>query len=129
MDAITLLASPIAASQPVLPPVNKTGPVITLGNAGSAMPEISLPGSGQNAGVDFASIDRKRLETVQHAAQQVAIANVFIVGDKHFTIFKDVTGQYITRFTSLRDGKVTYIPEPELIRQTAPTASAVNIRV
>lgn len=128
MDAITLLANPIAAaSAPVLPPVKTGGPTIPLGNT-AATAELSLPGSGDNAGLNMASVDQKRLETVRQAAQQVAIANVFIVGDKRFTIFKDVTGQYITRFTSLRDGKVTYIPEPQLIRQTLPN-SALNITV
>ncbi|HUP13386.1 MAG TPA: hypothetical protein VM187_14275, partial [Niastella sp.] len=55
-----------------------------------------------------------RLQAVQNMSQQ--ISDTFVVSDRTFTIFKDATGQYITRFTSLRDGKVTYIPEPNLFR-------------
>lgn len=39
----------------------------------------------------------------------------FAVTDRVFTLFKDSSGQIITRFTSLRDGSVTYIPEPEIL--------------
>lgn len=63
---------------------------------------------------DAAAAEHKRLEMVKQAAQD--IANVYVVSDKQFTIFKDASGQYITRFRDLRDGKVTYIPEPELFR-------------
>ena len=58
--------------------------------------------------------EQQRLQTVQRLSQQVA--DIFVVSDRTFTIFKDVSGQYVTRFTSLRDGKVTYIPEPNLFR-------------
>jgi len=60
--------------------------------------------------------DQARFQAAQQMAQHVAIANPYVVGDQAFTIFKDSTGQYITRYTSLRDGKVTYIPEPTLFK-------------
>lgn len=56
----------------------------------------------------LAQLDAKRLERLNQAA------NSFALGDQRFTIYKDTTGQFITRFTSLRDGKVTYLPEPTL---------------
>ncbi len=77
---------------------------------------------------DVQVAEQKRYETVQRIAQD--IANVFIVSDKTFSIFKDNTGQYITRFTSLRDGRVTYIPEPQLLRMSqssAPSVLKINV--
>lgn len=72
--------------------------------------------------------DQKRFEAIKRMAQQVA--NVFIVNDRRFTIFKDASGQFITRFTSLRDGKVTYIPEPDLIKISGSVMpNVVNIDV
>lgn len=58
--------------------------------------------------------DEARYETVKKAAQM--FKDVYAVRDTKFTIFKDNSGQYITRFTNLRDGKVTYIPEPEIMQ-------------
>ncbi len=43
------------------------------------------------------------------------IANKYVLGDTRLSMFyKDLSGQYVTRFVNLRDGKVTYIPEPRL---------------
>jgi len=100
------------------------GPAMQGQGAGSAaqatvLPKPStseaqvMPVSEPQQEFDAAVADQKRHEAVQRAAENVA--DLFVVGDKRFTIFKDVTGQYITRFTSLRDGKVTYIPEPALL--------------
>ena len=55
----------------------------------------------------------KRLEALQKAAESY-FKNVYAVSDQEFTIYKDASGQYITRYTSLRDGKVTYVPEQNL---------------
>ncbi|MBN66297.1 MAG: hypothetical protein CMM94_01865 [Rickettsiales bacterium] len=66
-------------------------------------------------GAQPASTDAKRQAQVERAAQQL-FKDVFAVSDTKFTIFKDSTGQFVTRFTSLRDGRVTYIPEPDIVR-------------
>ena len=77
--------------------------------------------------LDLAKAEETRLHAVERAAQRAVES--FVVSDKTFTIFKDVTGQYITRFFSLRDGRVTYIPEPELLRTSNPEIVAlVNIK-
>jgi hypothetical protein len=78
-------------------------------------PSAGLPKPAQDQ-VDFnaQAAEQNRAAAVHKAAQQVA--NVFVIGDQTFSLFKDATGQYITRFTSLRDGKVTYIPEPTLFK-------------
>ncbi len=60
-------------------------------------------------------LDSRRLEQVQRAAQSF-FQDVYAVSDTRSTIYKDNSGQYITRYTSLRDGRVTYIPEPALLQ-------------
>jgi hypothetical protein len=57
--------------------------------------------------------------TFEKAIQQIASSfkNTYAVSDKQFTIFKDATGKYITRYVSLRDGSVTYVPTtPTVVR-------------
>lgn len=56
--------------------------------------------------------ESRRQAMVQQAANK--FKDFFPINDISFTIFKDSSGQYITRFTSLRDGKVTYIPEQNM---------------
>lgn len=123
MDPLGILPSVTAqtASLPALP-------------VKAAAPSLPLPGAGATGGgdsgqdVDIRNAEQKRYEAVKQAAQE--IANVYIVSDKTFTIFKDATGQYITRFTSLRDGRVTYIPEPELFkRASSAVAPLVTLNV
>ena len=99
-------------------------PIVTLPQApkaqapAPALPRHEVPvlplGNGDTSAFDPKDAERQRFEAVQRLSQQVA--DIFVVSDKTFTIFKDVSGQYVTRFTSLRDGKVTYIPEPNLFR-------------
>jgi len=55
-----------------------------------------------------------RLAEVQKAAQVIQ-ANYYVVSDVTFTIFKDSVGDYVTRYTSLKDGKVTYYPQKSLL--------------
>jgi hypothetical protein len=50
---------------------------------------------------------------VQQASQIVA-SNPYPVSDQRFTIFKDIAGDYVTRFTSLVDGSVEYYPQKGL---------------
>ena len=69
---------------------------------------------GDTQAFDPRVAEQSRLQMVQKLSQQ--ISDIYVVSDRTFTIFKDVSGQYVTRFTSLRDGKVTYIPEPNLFR-------------
>lgn len=79
----------------------------------SAEPVLPI-GNGASETFDVEAVEQRRYETVRRASEQVG--EMFVVSDKRFTIFKDSSGQYVTRFTSLRDGKVTYIPEPNLFR-------------
>ncbi len=84
----------------------------------SSAQSIPLPKATQEASVpvatsDFGDLDAKRVETLTKAATQ--IADVYAAGDRRFSIFKGSTGEYIVRYTSLRDGSVTYVPEPDIL--------------
>ncbi len=63
---------------------------------------------------DLPKAEQQRLDTVIRAAQ--SFQNSYAVSDLKFTIFKDNSGQYITRFTSLKDGSVKYVPEPDILQ-------------
>ncbi len=56
--------------------------------------------------------DKAAYESVRKAAE--AVKTMFAVSDVRFTIFKDLAGDYVTRFTSLRDGTVKYFPQKSL---------------
>ena len=77
-------------------------------------------------------VEAQRVQKLQQAARQF-FDDVYAVSDTTFSIFKDATGQYVTRFTSLRDGRVTYIPEPKIIEyasrrlQAAPAAIEIEV--
>lgn len=73
--------------------------------------------------------EEERFEAVRQAAQQ-ASADIFAVSDVRFTIYKDSApgnGElvYVTRFTSLRDGSVTVVPEPQLLTATGNGSGGV----
>jgi hypothetical protein len=73
--------------------------------------------------------DRKCLNDIKQVIDQDNFKDVFVVGDSRFTIFKDVSGQFITRFTSLRDGTVTYVPEPDILRFSGGKDSYFQVNV
>ncbi len=77
---------------------------------------LPLPGTSSNDDDTPMTAEEKRFQQVAAAAQHVT-SDPYPVSDKSFTIYKDATGQYITRYTSLRDGRVTYVPEPQALRQ------------
>jgi hypothetical protein len=87
--------------------------------AKSSAPDLPVIGTPGESDFSDARIEEKRMEAVKVAAK-----DLFVLGDMRFTIFKDSTGQYITRFTSLRDGRVTYIPEPQLLNMSKGASSA-----
>lgn len=63
---------------------------------------------------DMPEAEKQRLDTVIKAAH--SFRNAYAVSDLKFTIFKDASGQFITRFTSLKDGSVKYVPEPDILQ-------------
>ncbi len=64
--------------------------------------------------VDLTASDERRMQSIKRAIEQAK--DTYPVSDSTFTIFKDASGQFVTRFTSLRDGSVSYFPEPELLK-------------
>jgi hypothetical protein len=58
--------------------------------------------------------EKLRVEDLTRAAQNYP-PDPYVVSDRTFTIFKDATGQYVVRYRSLRDGKITYVPEPAIL--------------
>lgn len=78
----------------------------------NATQDVALPLDKQVK--DANKTEAQRLDTVIKAASQ--FKNVYAVSDTKFTIFKDSSGQFVTRFTNLKDGSVTYIPEPDITR-------------
>jgi len=112
----------------ITPPVITTAPTLSA-PAPKAQSAPALPDT-QGQQVDLgsqsfnaAAAEQTRVEAIHRLAEQ--IANVFVIGDQTFSLFKDATGQYITRFTSLRDGKVTYIPEPTLFKAAGNDAATL----
>ncbi len=102
-------------------------PLPVARSTSSSAQTVSVPRAQEApATLPTKNTEEQRYEVVKQAAQQVA--NLYVLGDQRFSIYKDTTGQYIVRYTSLRDGKVTYIPEPQLL-QRAKTSAPVNISV
>lgn len=70
--------------------------------------EVQVEAPKHSSGHDLAV----NLQALKAAAQAFA----YPLGDQKFTIYKDtLSGQYVTRFTSLRDGSVTYYPARDVL--------------
>ncbi len=113
----------------ITPPIVISTPVQAISvPAGQSMPIIPSPTPAPvQADPDAQAMEQAHYQAVQQMAQSVA--NVYVVSDQKFTIFKDATGQYITRYTSLRDGKVTYVPEPALFKLSGASGSAPLLKI
>lgn len=72
--------------------------------------------------------DAERETALREAA--LSFRNTYAISDHSFSIFKDASGKYITRYVSLRDGTITYVPEPALQRHIQPaTVAAPQIAI
>ncbi|MFO0388219.1 MAG: hypothetical protein ACK502_00665 [Alphaproteobacteria bacterium] len=92
----------------------------------SSAPVLQAPKEASAPEFDAKVAEQKRYEAVQQMART---ANTYVVSDRTFTIFKDSSGQYITRFTSLRDGRVTYIPEPDLAKMSGSGSGLSTVSI
>lgn len=63
---------------------------------------------------DAGKSDQTRYENMKQASQM--FKEVYAVSDTKFSIYKDFKGQFVTRMTNLRDGTVSYIPEPDMMQ-------------
>ena len=83
-------------------------PAENVNTAPEAVAKVTQADKGE-----FSNAEQRRYESVEQGAQAIA-SSFYAVSDTRFTIFKDASGQFITRFTNLQDGSVTYFPEPEV---------------
>ena len=120
----------------IISPVSGTAqlytPPTTTGNNDRVIPVSTTPVQQQAQQVtapkktDFTQNDNAA--QYEAAIRQAALSfkDTYAVSDTKFTIFKDATGQFITRYTSLRDGSVTYVPQPVLLRQIQASTGSIN---
>lgn len=91
-------APKVEVQLPLPQPASPAAPIVA--------PKIELPSNSE----------AQRYAKVKAAAE--VVKNTYAVSDTRFTIFKDSTGDYVTKFTSLRDGTVKYFPEKTLFELT-----------
>lgn len=96
---------------------NPTVPAVPVKQSSSAAPsEPAAPVKLKEVPeVDLQKTDEQRMAAIRQAISG-QFKESYVVSDQSFTIFKDASGQFITRFTSLRDGSVTYVPEPQVVK-------------
>jgi len=112
--------NPVSGVAQLKPPVTTaTAPIdpIPAQKSDTASP-VQLPfvaaNSAENTSTTISS-DTQREAIVRQAV--LSFKNTYAVSDQQISIFKDASGTYITRYVSERDGSVTYMPEPTLVRQ------------
>jgi hypothetical protein len=115
----------VGISQPVIPAQSAQAGLVGVARTTDPLPVPSSAVS-DHAVFPIQSAEEKRAQAAQILSER--IANYYVLGDTSFTIFKDSTGQYITRFTSLRDGKVTYIPEPSLYKLSNSSVPTMQLK-
>ncbi len=102
----------IQAQQPISLGANRSASEFPVVQKSQAETPVKVPATDK---VEFRATDQQRMEAIRRAVEQAK--DLFAVSDTSFTIFKDAAGQFVTRFTNLRDGSITYYPEPELVKR------------
>lgn len=81
--------------------------------------KVNPAGKSEKPEIDLKNPEQARYEAVKKAAEKIVLVDLYPVSDVRFTIYKDkgTDGEmtFFTRFTSLRDGKVTVIPESRVL--------------
>lgn len=112
-------------------PVRKEGAGAMI-SVKSDDPVAMQPPAKEQVAYDAGKSETARFENMRQAAQ-IMQADIYAVSDSKFAIYKDGSGQFVTRFTNLRDGSVTYYPEPEVLqymeKMGAKLQSLVNMDV
>ncbi len=115
-------------TQQIAPPTPKISTDTTpIGTQTQAPVQPAAPVSANDNTTSTVADDSKYQAALRQAA--LSFKNVYAVSDTDFSIFKDATGKYITRYVSLRDGSVTYIPEPTLLKQIQMHGSSGRIAI
>ena len=94
-------------------------PKVSTDSSTQSAPQQTYVAPQPAASTDTSTPSDNGASQYEASLRQAALSfkNVYAVSDQNFSIFKDATGKYITRYVSLRDGKVTYLPEPTLVKQ------------
>lgn len=71
-------------------------------------------------------LEEQRVQALKQAVTAVLPKFFYPVSDVRFTIFKDLSGQLVTKFTSLVTGETSQIPEPELLQFHGGSAPRVT---
>lgn len=71
---------------------------------------------------DLTEPEKVRQDNVLKTVQSQTFRSHFALNNTTFSIFKDSSGQFVTRFTDRNTGKVTYIPEPAILEFMQHTA-------
>ena len=115
MDITLNPTSGVVQLKPPASTTASTDPDPTTSNSASQVKfPVVVPTSNDNTSTTIPS-DTEREATVRQAA--LSFKNTYAVSDQEISIFKDASGTFITRYVSERDGSVTYVPEPTLVRQ------------
>ncbi len=99
-------------------------PIVSPKSSESAAPVpaapqgTSVPRPQPVTRVEIRASDEQRMAAIREALAR-SVQETFAVSDQSFSLFKDASGQIITRFTSLRDGSVRYVPEPDIMKHLA----------
>jgi hypothetical protein len=87
-------------------------------HAQAQMQRIAESQESGNNSLENRNQDQARFDAVKKAALQIVSTNPLSPSSARFTIYRDtlVDGVvFVTRFTSISDGKVTLVREPELL--------------
>lgn len=112
----------------VLPGTTPTKPTEQLQNLQEQ--RVSAPVEDQEVLTDPRDQEKAHFNAVKQAAERMMV-NPYPVSDVRFTIYKDSaptsSGEavYVTRFTSLRDGKVTVVPEQQLMTAAGTESGSI----
>ena len=97
--------------------------ITPINTAGLVRPSAVQPPTPQPIAPIPAAIPKPDNSASQDATATKALisfAQTYAVSDQKFALYKDASGQMITRYVSLRDGSVTYLPAPSYTRPIAP---------
>lgn len=104
------------------PQIKAQAPVLPQPSQAPSLPKIGA-NVANDVSFDAKSAELARFEAIRNAAKNAPQP----LGSQTFTLFKDATGQVITRFRDLNSGKVTYIPEVQLFDITSAKGGSTSI--
>jgi len=102
----------VGVSTPTLPGIRSADAPVQKTTRIKADDTAFAPGQNDTSDNAAGDIEKRRFERIKEASSKF---DLYPISDKTFTIYKTPSGEYITRYVSLRDGRVTYYPEPTVL--------------